>query len=201
MSEHKVPHIRLVPRAGFQSSFTKSASIVPELQIVTVSSVTEEVGGDKPSAQIDQRKPQQLSLPFDDRYSVALINVNRKDIHWFLDLLRSMAPELIIDTRSVARLDVLCGTRENAFRVFEAHSVEYIDLFGRLGITTYQADNAQPDYWCSKIVDIIPNIPKVSRPVLVVFDNQELLNSSVYSISSEFRKLFKHEISLSIKSS
>ncbi|MBF0132163.1 MAG: hypothetical protein HQL75_06200 [Magnetococcales bacterium] len=201
MPEPKKNHIRLVSVMEGRSPVprTRVVPCVPDLKLVTVAGDAKKVGGGNRLTQ-NSCLNLQYALSLDDPYTVILININRKDVHWFLDLLQSITPKLIIDARSVARLDVLCGTRANAFKVFKSRSVEYVDLFGQLGITTYQSDDAQPDHWCNKIGEVVPNISTIFGPVLVVFDKQDLLESSVEMIASEFRKLFKHEISLSVKS-
>lgn len=202
MPEPRKPHIRLVSVTESHSPAIKAKefSVIPDLKLVSVTDDAGGIGGGNQSTQNSCLRFQQLTLPsFDDSYKVILININRKDIHWFLGLLQSITPNLIIDVRSVARLDVLCGSRANAFKVFKSRKVEYVDLFGLLGITTYQADDAQPDHWCNRISEVVPNISTIPGPVLVVFDNQDLLESSASIISSEFRKLFKHEILLSVK--
>lgn len=202
MLEPKKTHIRLVSVTESRSLVPKTnvTSGIPNLKLVTVADNARGVDGGNKSTQNSGLKSQQFAFDFDDPYTVILININRKSIHWFLDFLQSITPKFIIDARSVARLDVLCGTRANAFKVFKSRSVEYVNLFGRLGITTYQADDAQPDHWCNRIGEVVPNISTIFGPVIVVFDKQGLLESSVEIIASEFRKLFKHEISLSVKS-
>lgn len=52
----------------------------------------------------------------------------------FFRFLSSFRPQVILDLRLAPRLDFVGGSRMHTFRAFHQFSVQYIDVFGRLGV-------------------------------------------------------------------
>lgn len=126
------------------------------------------------------RVPIQLTLPLPDAAVVLFVHEDALSkpnaFHRFLE---SVRPHWIFDARVTPRWDILSGTRLQAFRMFSELGTEYIDLFGRIGVSSYQSAEANPALWCHSVFDIISGARSTEGPFVFVFDNNDLLNVAI----------------------
>ena len=94
----------------------------------------------------------------------------------FLNLCKAMHPDLIVDLRVAPRLDFVRPLRKQAFELFDVCDIEYRDLLGRMGATTY--DLSQPRF--EEIVAAVNSVHSTQdseRPTIALFDNATFAQS------------------------
>ena len=94
----------------------------------------------------------------------------------FLNLCKAMHPDLIVDLRVAPRLDFVRPLRKQAFELFDVCDIEYRDLLGRMGATTY--DLSQPRF--EEIVAAVNSLHSSQdseRPTIALFDNATFAQS------------------------
>lgn len=116
----------------------------------------------------------QLSFPYPETSTVFLVYIESIGKDEFARILGDYAPRWIIDVRAVPRLDTIAASRLSAFTLFKRTKASYIDLFGRLGITSYRVAESNPAFWSSAVFELLKNSDQ-RGPYLFLFDNERLL--------------------------
>lgn len=104
----------------------------------------------------------------------------------FLEFLSSFRPKIILDLRLSPRLDFAGGSRRRAFRAFEELSVQYIDVLGRLGVSSREDffslnQDATPTLFSWIEADNLDD-----RPIVCLYADETIVN--------ECEKIFKEDI-------
>ena len=142
-------------------------------------------------------KAQQLSFPYPERAAILLVDADKIDRAAFLDLVKHVTPGWIIDVRAVPRLDTLAGSRANAFELFRQSNAEYVDLFGRLGIKSYDEADANPVFWSTAVTNILEQSPQ-RGPYLFLFDNVALILASGRILENALKPIAGKEPKISV---
>ena len=155
---------------------------------------------EKVTKSIFHRKEQQLALPYRDPSVAVFADVKDIEVGGFAELLSSLSPKWIIDARTTPRLDMLGGSRSNAFKLFDSNDAEYVDLFGQLGLATCRSADANPASWAVVVGEIIRSSGKPFGPFLILFDNTELLKAAADALPSSLHSTLGRAISCSVMS-
>ncbi|MBS0251607.1 MAG: hypothetical protein JSR78_11160 [Proteobacteria bacterium] len=146
---------------------------------------------------VARRPHEQLALPYLDSFTVVLAHVESlSHLKKFSAALDWIGPKWIIDVRSTPRLDVLGGSRSHAFHMFEMRRINYVDLFGQLGIGSDRSYKARPSAWMELFGQIVKESAAPNGPFLLLFDNDDLLSSARASLPSKLQSIFHHSISV-----
>jgi len=132
----------------------------------------------------------QLPLPFcapRDLIFVLTSSFRGSDI--FCRFATAIMASTIIDLRIAPRLDFVRPTRAQAFSFFEASNIDYKDMFGRSGISSYfEEDSAYKTLWRS-IVSEIETSSSSAAPAIVLVDDASFLLRSSEALGSAFAVL------------
>jgi hypothetical protein len=104
----------------------------------------------------------------------------------FLNFCSSEIPDILIDLRVAPRLDFVRPARNQAFELFELFGIEYRDVLGRLGATSY--DMPQIDF--ERVINAIESLDAThdqQRPILVLFDNATFAQSCIAKLANDFQ--------------
>ena len=118
-------------------------------------------------------RPEQLSFWYPDSSVVFLLCVAWMGREEFGAGLRRCVPQWVIDIRTVPRFDRIAASRNEAFALFEGLGATYVDLFGRLGITSYDSMESNPNNWGRAVVDLLENSDRLG-PYVFLLDNEKL---------------------------
>ncbi len=140
----------------------------------------------------------QLTLPYLTPSSVLLVDANLLDRGQFYDLVKAAVPRWIFDVRVVPRLDTLAGSRSLAFSMFENAKASYVDLFGRLGITSYHTADANPALWIKAAVDLLKQSKQHASPCLFIFDAPDQLDVAIGILQSALKPVIGKKITVAI---
>jgi hypothetical protein len=177
MDERKASHLRLVSTRDAASGPDKASS--------------DARGGVR-------RHAEQLALPYLDPFTIVFANVQSIDQATFANIMASLRPKWIIDARVTPRMDILAGTRSNAFKIFGSYGVEYVDLFGQLGLGTYRSADVNPNLWIDTVGEMIATSRKPMGPYLALFDNDNLMSASKIPFVTTLNKSLGQETSLAL---
>lgn len=121
-------------------------------------------------------------LVADDKFLFVVIVESFQFQDDFLNFCKAMHPDLIVDLRVAPRLDFVRPMRKQAFEFFDACGIEYRDLLGRLGATTY--DLPQPRFEeIVAAVDSLHSSQDSERPTIVLFDDATFAQSCTTKLS------------------
>lgn len=138
---------------------------------------------------------EQLSLPFGE--STDFMLVKESDIlrnGEFSLLLDTIKPRWLFDIRITPRFDFL-SNRATAFRKFSDMNLEYVDIFGSIGVNSYDTKESTPEVWGSLITSTLTIENTSIKPCIFLFDNEMILRRS----EREFQRLFKNIPKCNIK--
>lgn len=142
--------------------------------------------------------PEQLSLPYPDPFTVLIAHVENLKPENFLRIVGTLRPRWIIDARIAPRMDVVAGSRSYAFSLFHSHQIEYVDLFGKLGLSTSRSVEINPALWVEKVGHLIKSSRHPVGPFLVLFDRWDLFNAAKLPFATEFGAALGRPISLAV---
>lgn len=87
---------------------------------------------------VSSSEQEQISLPFNPRPKLSVVIAGHlRGPDEFGRLVDALDVSVILDMRAAPRLDVIAPTRLQAFNYFESHSIQYRDVLGRVGATSY----------------------------------------------------------------
>lgn len=94
----------------------------------------------------------------------------------FLRFLNAFRPKIILDLRLSPRLDFVGGSRTRAFHAFEEFAVQYIDVLGRLGVSSrddfrYLKHDEKP-----KLMQWISLDTHDNRPIVCLYDDATVID-------------------------
>lgn len=142
---------------------------------------------------------EQLSLPFEE--STDFMLVKESDIlrnGEFSLLLDTIKPHWLFDIRITPRFDFLAN-RATAFRRFSDMNLEYVDIFGSIGVNSYDTKESTPEIWGDIITSKLATEKVSIKPCIFLFDNEMILKRSERVFLNLFRsnpKLSKFKIKL-----
>lgn len=123
-----------------------------------------------------------LSHAEDERFLFVVFVDNFQFQDDFLNFCKSIHPELIVDLRVAPRLDFVRPMRKQAFELFEICDIEYRDLLGRLGATTYDLTQLRFEEVVAAVNSL--HISRVGvRPTIVLFDDATFAQSCTTKLS------------------
>ena len=121
-------------------------------------------------------------LVADDKFLFVVFVENFHFHDDFLNFCKALHPDLIVDLRVAPRLDFVRPMRKQAFELFDACGIEYRDLLGRLGTTTY--DLPQPHFEeIVAAVDSLHSSQDSEGPTIVLFDDATFAQSCTTKLS------------------
>ena len=139
-------------------------------------------------------EPIQLELSLPDDKSAVMIDAQATSQHAFHAFLQQVAPELVFDARVVPRLDLLAGSRQQAFQWFSESGSCYVDLFGRLNVASRHSVSVNPAIWTDACIDFLKSKRNRGGPYVFIFDDSEILNAAEEMVTQALRDHTKSEI-------
>lgn len=121
---------------------------------------------------------EQLPLPFEE--STDFVLVKESDISRngeFSLLLDTIKPNWLFDIRITPRFDFLVN-RASAFRRFSDMNLEYVDIFGSIGVNSYDTKESTPEIWGDIITSKLAMESVSIKPCIFLFDNEMILKRS-----------------------
>jgi len=88
----------------------------------------------------------------------------------FLNFCNATIPDVIFDMRVAPRLDFVRSTRGLAFELFDNLGIEYRDVLGRVGLTSYDVPTSEFEKIVAN-VDLLREVHDTERPMLALFDD------------------------------
>jgi hypothetical protein len=143
-----------------------------------------------------ERRSSQLAFPFPERRSLVLADLSNFESGKFLERLVEIQPKWIFDIRAVPRFDNVARSRQYAFQCFEDVGARYIDVFGRLGISSYKSVEANPLIWAKSIPSFMDSA-EPDGPFLFLFDEQGILKLAHDRLGHHFSGLLGPGLSIS----
>jgi hypothetical protein len=127
----------------------------------------------------------QISLPFASRPKLcAVIAGHIRGPEEFGRLADALCVSVILDMRTAPRLDIVAPTRLQAFNYFESHSIQYRDVLGRVGATSYTSLDLQA-VGSEVLASVNPNEP--SPPgVLMLFESPAFRDACTELLEEQF---------------
>ncbi len=116
----------------------------------------------------------QLAFPFPEASAVFFVFVDSIGSNEFAQIVGDYTPRWIFDVRTVPRLDTIAASRISAFKLFEKSKINYVDLFGRLGIKSYRSVESNPALWASAVFDLLEKSER-KGPYLFLFDDEQMM--------------------------
>lgn len=109
----------------------------------------------------------------------------------FAEFAKKYSPRCVVDMRTAPRLDLFAGTRLLAFKLFNEMQMDYFDFFGRAGI--YSKENIENlSIHLAEALKSFEMRPDSShRPLVLFFDNDELLKRCKLEIDGALVKCFR----------
>lgn len=139
-----------------------------------------------------ESKQLELSLP--DDQSVIMITAQAVSPRAFYTFLDEVAPKLLFDARVVPRLDLLAGSRQQAFQWFSEHGCCYVDLFGRLSVVSRHSASVNPAIWTEACIDLLKSKRNRCGPYVFIFDDDEVLAAAEEVVTNALRAHTKNDI-------
>lgn len=134
---------------------------------------------------------EQLSL-FDD-YTNSIVFSLEKNIlrgQEFIKVVDKYNPKVFFDLRIAPRLDFVASSRVNAFKVFRDLDISYFDIFGSVGVNSYDVIHAAPEFWGGVIVECLLSVRSKNLNCIFLFDNADILNRSQFVVPSILKNAF-----------
>lgn len=122
------------------------------------------------------RKPEQLALPYTQSDVILLLNTKRMRPQSFLFALGSVRPHWVFDLRYNPRLDVLAGSRRDAFRYFDDLDARYIDVFGLMDAEERKQEIRRKRRFVSILKKYLAHVKDNNGPYLALLDDEEIMN-------------------------
>ena len=144
----------------------------------------------------NETEAEQLTLSFSDQYSLFLFDVSKSSQPDFLKLVADVQPRYIFDARPVPRLDVLAGSRTQAFQLFSKFNCSYVDLFGRLNIGSTVSASANPALWVHEVPLIVARGHQSLGPYIFIFDDSILLDAAARLLGNALSTAVGREITV-----
>lgn len=129
----------------------------------------------------------QIPLPFSAPHDLVVVLASSfRGTDMFCRFATSIAAFAIYDLRIAPRLDFIRPTRSQAFAFFESARIDYKDMFGRSGLTSYSDQDATYyPLWQSVAAEI--DSSKISLgPAIVLFDDTSFLVRTSDALSSVY---------------
>lgn len=104
----------------------------------------------------------------------------------FLQFSRAYDPGCILDLRIAPRLDVFYGSRKISFSTFKELNIEYFDFFGRIGVNSKNQLPKIELYFVEACIYLLSSERYKSRPVVLFFDDDEIMQECFKHLSSSF---------------
>lgn len=112
----------------------------------------------------------------------------------FHAFLQEVAPKVLFDARVVPRLDLLAGSRQQAFQWFSESGCCYVDLFGRLNVASRHSVSVNPAMWIDACIDFLKSKKNRGGPYVFIFDDGEILNAAEEMVTKALRDHTKGKI-------
>lgn len=119
----------------------------------------------------------QLMLPFPDSRSFFFVYIGAMDTDGFRAIIDFCMASWVIDVRAVPRFDIIATSRRSAFELFQRADARYVDLFGRLGIHSYDADESNPSRWGVAVLNLLKDAKRLG-PYVFLFDDEKLMRDA-----------------------
>lgn len=133
----------------------------------------------------DQRLPErsakepQLSFSFaSDPFVMVLVDITNVSEREFLDILERVAPDVVVELRTVPRFDFGRLNRKSVFRLFTEMKARYYDLIYTMGATQAHDARLNPVFLAGPLVEILKADPRPQR-ALVLLDDPHALDISL----------------------
>lgn len=136
------------------------------------------------------RVPEQLSLPLPEPDIIFILNVSEIRFNQFDYALHQIKPKWIFDIRTAPRLDKIAGSRNSAFRAFDRLNLNYLDVFGILGINDQRAASSNPAFWMPWLTEVLISSHEAHGPYFALLDSEPLIEA----FSSQVRDVMPSKI-------
>jgi hypothetical protein len=124
-------------------------------------------------------KQGQLSFGFEpDTFVMTLANISNIPEQDFLQLLRRVSPDAVVDLRVVPRFDFGRLSRRAVFRMFEDLSARYHDLPHSIGAKGHRDARLNPEFVAAPLGEFLARAP-CSRRALVLLNDAAALDHSL----------------------
>lgn len=172
--------------------------LFPHLRLVSSTPSNNHISDIEEIASAKWSGARQLAFPYFDAFAFLLADVRRLDAYAFPELLKSSRPNWIFDVRVTPRMDLLAGTRQNAFSLISSINAEYVDLFGKLGLQSYLSAGANPGLWSREIGSVVLESRRPTGPFMVLMDDERLLEASRKLLPESLNAIFRKQVSVAV---
>ncbi|HSN98243.1 MAG TPA: hypothetical protein VLS89_08090 [Candidatus Nanopelagicales bacterium] len=138
----------------------------------------------------ERRESRQLALfPVFSSSLLGILNIERVSGIRFEELLRDIRPRWLFDLRPVPRFDIDQLNRRRAFALFRQYRVEYLDITGRLDITSGKDASLSSGRIADEVTKELTEIGTKSAPGPLVFlvDDEEIARISTVVLPERLR--------------
>lgn len=128
-------------------------------------------------------------FPMSDPSLLIFADISELTADSFVTLLTESKPVFVLDFRPTPRFDLGRLNRRVAFDIFRDNETTYVDVTGLIGASSRWDANLNPSFLVEYINNIlIARERSVNGPMVLLFDDKELLSSSVEVFSTGLRK-------------
>lgn len=99
-------------------------------------------------------------------------------------------PKVFFDLRIAPRLDFVAPSRVVAFKIFSELKLSYVDVFGALGVNSYNAMQASPEMWSELVGESLLSLRSRNMTSMFVFDDIDILNRANFILPSFLKRTF-----------
>jgi hypothetical protein len=149
------------------------------------------------TSSVKVRRPEQMSLPYAQSDIILLLNTKKMRSQSFLFALGSVRPHWVFDLRYNPRLDVLAGSRLEAFRHFDDLDVHYIDVFGLMDSDERKQHVRRKRRFVTILRHYLSRVADNNGPYLALLDDDDIMDIVTDSAQNVISTLTGRQTSLS----
>jgi len=127
---------------------------------------------------------QNLFFPTDSPNTLIFVDWEHISLVEFMDILECSRPRVVFDFRITPHFDLETLSRKRFFSILEQSNCQYVDLFGRLGITNVRAAAANPILIAREIGAIAAELTPSNRgPFVFLHDDEHFDDAYVHALA------------------
>jgi hypothetical protein len=138
--------------------------------------------------QAPRRDARQLEL-FSRSALLAVVNLGPATGEVFHGLVRLLRPTVIMDLRPVPRFDFGTLNRVKAFGLFTEAGTTYVDMSGRLGVTSRRDARLNPALLAGEIERVLDALGRSSGPLVLLLDNHDQADATARLLPGQLSQL------------
>lgn len=123
-------------------------------------------------------QPERLFFPTSSPNTLTFLDWNTTSLSNLIDVLTITKPKMVLDFRVTPRFNLETLNRRAFFNILAEQGAEYVDLFGRIGISSLKDADANPTLIASRVADIAANQASVRNGPFVVLHDDEAIDDA-----------------------